>query len=304
MSPQYDIIIVGAGIAGSALAHALSTITSNAHPAPLRVLLLERSLAEPDRIVGELLQPGGVRALRQLGLEDCLEGFSAVPVRGYAVCMRGSVVRIPYPHGYEGRSFHHGPFVTKLRAQAMGASGVTVMQATVKELVECHVTGRVIGVRAAVTRDTNDSEGEESATTESFMADLVVVADGCFSNFRNMVMRPGQSRQPVTRSHFVGLVLEDATLPVHEHGTVALVKGHGPVLLYQIAERDTRILIDVKQPLPADLKVLTPRLLPASHLLSSLYLVAHLDKYRSSTSPRPTPARAVRLVYPTPQANA
>jgi 2-polyprenyl-6-methoxyphenol hydroxylase-like FAD-dependent oxidoreductase len=29
-------------------------------------------LEEPNRIVGELLQPGGVQALEQLGLRDCL----------------------------------------------------------------------------------------------------------------------------------------------------------------------------------------------------------------------------------------
>ena len=36
------------------------------------VILLEKSLKQPDRIVGELLQPGGVRALEELGLRDCL----------------------------------------------------------------------------------------------------------------------------------------------------------------------------------------------------------------------------------------
>jgi squalene monooxygenase len=56
-----DGIIVGAGIAGCALAIALGNQGR-------RVVLLERSLREPDRIVGELLQPGGVRALQDLGI--------------------------------------------------------------------------------------------------------------------------------------------------------------------------------------------------------------------------------------------
>ena len=34
-----------------------------------RVTVVERDMREPDRIVGELLQPGGYRALRKLGLE-------------------------------------------------------------------------------------------------------------------------------------------------------------------------------------------------------------------------------------------
>jgi 2-polyprenyl-6-methoxyphenol hydroxylase-like FAD-dependent oxidoreductase len=33
-----------------------------------RVTIIERDLKEPDRIVGELLQPGGCKALSKLGL--------------------------------------------------------------------------------------------------------------------------------------------------------------------------------------------------------------------------------------------
>ena len=35
-----------------------------------QVLLIERDWSEPDRIVGELLQPGGVQALQRLGLDS------------------------------------------------------------------------------------------------------------------------------------------------------------------------------------------------------------------------------------------
>lgn len=34
-----------------------------------RVKVIERDLTEPDRIVGELLQPGGFLKLQELGLE-------------------------------------------------------------------------------------------------------------------------------------------------------------------------------------------------------------------------------------------
>jgi squalene monooxygenase len=58
---KYDVAIVGAGIIGCALATALGKQGR-------KVLVLERDLSEPDRIVGELLQPGGVQALEKLGL--------------------------------------------------------------------------------------------------------------------------------------------------------------------------------------------------------------------------------------------
>lgn len=246
-SSHYDIIIVGAGIAGSALAHALSSITSLSRKEPLRICLLERSLAEPDRIVGELLQPGGVMALKRLGMQECLQNIDAIPVHGYCVIKSGDIVHIPYPDRHEGRTFHHGRFVQALRTKAKRAGGVDVVEASVSELIECDYTRRVIGVRA--TR-----KGLEKK--EGFWADLVVIADGCFSNFRSVVMGPA-GRKTRTTSQFVGAILEDARLPMAQHGTVALVKGSGPVLLYQIGEHDTRILIDVKQPLPSDLKACT-----------------------------------------------
>lgn len=41
-----------------------------------KVTVVERDLREPDRIVGELLQPGGYRALRELGLEGKTHGMT------------------------------------------------------------------------------------------------------------------------------------------------------------------------------------------------------------------------------------
>jgi squalene monooxygenase len=58
---EADVVIVGAGVVGCAVAVALGRQGRS-------VILLERSLKEPDRIVGELLQPGGVEALENLGL--------------------------------------------------------------------------------------------------------------------------------------------------------------------------------------------------------------------------------------------
>ena len=37
-----------------------------------RVTVIERDLKQPDRIVGELLQPGGFHCLKSLGLEGTI----------------------------------------------------------------------------------------------------------------------------------------------------------------------------------------------------------------------------------------
>jgi squalene monooxygenase len=62
MAPhRSDIVIVGGGVAGCAAAVAFGKQGRT-------VVLLEKSLAQPERVVGELLQPGGVRALHSLGM--------------------------------------------------------------------------------------------------------------------------------------------------------------------------------------------------------------------------------------------
>ncbi|XP_073092362.1 serine/threonine-protein kinase TAO1-like isoform X4 [Manis javanica] len=57
-----EVIIVGSGVLGSALAAVLSRDGR-------KVSVIERDLKEPDRIVGEFLQPGGYPVLKDLGLE-------------------------------------------------------------------------------------------------------------------------------------------------------------------------------------------------------------------------------------------
>lgn len=74
---------------------------------------------------------------------------------------------------------------------------------------------------------------------EKYRANLVIVADGCFSNFR-MTAIGSSIRKLVIRRHFVSAVLEDASLPIPNHGNIMLVKSFGTVLLYQIGEHDTR----------------------------------------------------------------
>ncbi|KAI5887401.1 SE-domain-containing protein [Schizophyllum commune H4-8] len=257
---SYDLIIVGAGVVGSALAYGLSS--SQPH---LRICLLERSLAEPDRIVGELLQPGGVRALEELGMKDALDGIDSSPTYGYCVMdtKEGTQVQVPYQDGKIGACFHHGRFINALRAKVaqrnrgqLRAGGIDMLEATVSELItEDDAPDVVLGVRA--TRKTEDGGVEKVV----YRAPLTVICDGCFSNFRNTVLGEERSLKPTVRSHFVGLVVRGLNLPYKQHGTVALVQGHGPILMYQIdtAGRGedapgTRMLVDVRNPFPDDLK--------------------------------------------------
>jgi len=249
---EADVVIVGAGILGCALAVALGGQGRS-------VILLEKSLKEPDRIVGELLQPGGVAALEKLGLRDCLEGIDAIKVYGYDVIYYNEEVRIPYPENAregvtetvadsrsdemrgmkrkrpEGRSFHHGRFIQRLRQKAMQNRNVTVVEGTATDLVRSGWTRQILGVQATV-------QGEQ----DSFFGGLTIVADGYASKFRKQF----RTDLPVAKSKFWGLELIDAKLPMPNHGHVILGDG-APVLLYQIGTHETRALIDIPENLPS-----------------------------------------------------
>lgn len=104
------------------------------------MLCLERDLTQPDRIVGELLQPGGYLALKRLGLAHCTEGIDAQRVTGYALFKDGVSTCVEYPlegqsADIAGRSFHHGRFIQKLRHAAAAHESVTMRQAVVLRLV-------------------------------------------------------------------------------------------------------------------------------------------------------------------------
>ncbi|KAL4400874.1 Squalene epoxidase [Malassezia pachydermatis] len=248
----YDIIVIGAGIVGSSVSTALGR-------SGRRVLVLERDLNEPDRIVGELLQPGGVRALQLLGLADTLEGIDAIPAEGYHIFLSPEEsVKIAYPavaelpssygrseplgknYHYAGRSFHHGRFIMNLRRKMNEQENVTVKQATVTNLLHDPKDQRVVGV-------------ESSAGT--FKAPVTIVADGIFSKFRKEY---GGAYKPKVRSHFVGLELPPDAVISRYHGHVILNqqaakeavpgKAVGPALVYQIGSDATRLLVDVPGP--------------------------------------------------------
>ncbi|CAN1777462.1 Squalene monooxygenase SE1 [Linum perenne] len=222
-----DVIIVGAGVAGAALAHTLGKDGR-------RVVVIERDLTEPDRIVGELLQPGGYLKLIELGLEtDCVEEIDAQRVVGYALIKDGKSTRLSYPldkfqEDVAGRSFHNGRFIQRMRQKAATLPNVRLEQGTVTSLLEEN------GVINGVQYKTKDGQQLEA------YAPLTVVCDGCFSNLRRNLCT---SKVDVP-SCFVGLILENCQLPFANHGHVILADP-SPILFYPISSTEIRCLVDV-----------------------------------------------------------
>lgn len=74
MQSEADVVVVGGGIAGGALASALAA-------GGLSVYLLERQAKYEDLVRGEFLTPWGIRELQTLGLEECLQAADAWTLR-------------------------------------------------------------------------------------------------------------------------------------------------------------------------------------------------------------------------------
>lgn len=83
---DYDLTIVGGGLAGSALAIVMAR-------AGRRVLVVEREKQFRDRIRGELLQPWGSREAKRLGIYDELLATCALEAPFWSYHLSGAFVR-------------------------------------------------------------------------------------------------------------------------------------------------------------------------------------------------------------------
>ncbi|KAF5220496.1 hypothetical protein ECC02_006453 [Trypanosoma cruzi] len=260
---DYDAIIVGGSIAGPVMAKALSEQNR-------KVLLLERSLfVKPDRIVGELLQPGGINALKQVNMEGCATSVG-MPCEGYMLLdAKGVGVKLPYGAGFQGVSFHFGDFVNNLREHVWYncSSNVTMLEATVNTvLVEnTGLLERAYGVEYSISEDYKVPEtpfrrdvSAQSQSTEKTTAivrrvataPLIIMCDGGSSKFKSKYQHytPAQDYH----SNFVGLILRNVQLPSEKYGTVFLAKT-GPVLSYRLDPNELRMLVDYNKPTLPDL---------------------------------------------------
>ncbi|KAI0600900.1 squalene epoxidase [Biscogniauxia sp. FL1348] len=256
---EADVVVVGAGVFGCAIAFALANQGRS-------VILLERWMKEPNRIVGELLQAGGLNSLRKLGLGHCVDDIDAVPCYGFSVFFHGKNVEMPYPYVEglvdnsgkpiasanksahpkkelprpEGRSFHHGRFIMQLRRSCLNHPNITVVETEAVDTIKGDHNPEILGVQ---TLTLNPSTGKKEPDT--FFGQLTIVADGYASKFRKQYL----TQTPVVRSKFYALELQDCQLPSPNHGHV-VIGASAPVLLYQIGSRETRVLVDVPERLP------------------------------------------------------
>ncbi|KAL1210246.1 Squalene epoxidase 5 [Cardamine amara subsp. amara] len=223
-----DVIIVGAGIGGSALAYALAKDGRRVH-------VIERDMREPERMMGEFMQPGGRLMLSKLGLQDCLEEIDAQKAIGLAVYKDGKEAVAPFPvennnFPYEptGRCFYNGRFVQRLRQKASSLPNVKLEEGTVKSLIEEK------GVIKGVTY--KNKSGEEITA----FAPLTVVCDGCYSNLRRSL----NDNNAKVLSYQVGYISKNCRLEEPEKLHLIMAKPSF-AMLYQISSTDVRCVFEI-----------------------------------------------------------
>jgi squalene monooxygenase len=219
---EFDIIVIGAGVAGGVFAAS--------QPSGTRILVIERDLTEPDRIIGELMQPGGIQALTQMGLGHLLEGIDAQEVNGYNLIKGNERFTIHYDEvqkGIKGIGLRNGKFLTNIRQELAKRENITVVEGNVTQILEKDNT--IIGVTYT----------QEDGTPVSQYAKLTIVCDGPMSVLRDKLSKVNKQ----VTSYFMGLVIKDLELEFPSYGHM-IVTGDFPVLVYPIHTNAYRILID------------------------------------------------------------
>jgi 2-polyprenyl-6-methoxyphenol hydroxylase-like FAD-dependent oxidoreductase len=201
-APDFDVVIVGGGIAGSSLGGVLAR-------GGLGVLVVEKEARFRDRIRGEGTWPWGVAEARQAGLADLLDAAGTVEMRAFKRYENGQPVETiwerPAPDDVPGLGFYHPRFQEAALswAEAQGATTIRPAKAT-----RFSRDGRP-SITVAV-------DGRES----KFNARLIVGADGKLSMTRRWT---GGESVADPENHRMGGVLVSGAVYDREWDNVAWV---------------------------------------------------------------------------------
>ena len=191
---RYDVVTVGGGIAGAALAKALA---ERGH----RVLVVERERQFKDRVRGEALAPWGIGCARELGIFELLERrcghmlrYWNIHVGGQQILSRDLFATTPQEAGW--LTYYH-PTMQDVLLRAAADAGAEVRRGA-------QVTDVRPGPPAHVTI-------QQDGATDEVEARLVVGADGRSSPIRRLGgFRP---EQDPPRLLFAGILLDGVAAP-------------------------------------------------------------------------------------------
>ena len=188
---DYDLIVVGGGLGGAALAKIMAN-------AGATVMVLEQEGKFKDRVRGEFMPPWGVAEARRLGLEDSLQSCGCYVSHIETGLGPARDLAATTPQGLPGLGFSH-PEMQETLLEAAAVAGAQVRRGVA-------VTGIEPGQPARV-------QFRESDRTKSLSARLVVAADG-----RNSAARKWAGFPVRFQPHpflFAGVLLTGLAMPRH-----------------------------------------------------------------------------------------
>ena len=196
MSNGYDLVIIGGGVGGSALAAGMAT-------AGARTLVVEAEQSFRDRVRGEAIMPWGVAEVRILGLEAVLEKAGANP--------------LTFWDSYQGadRSGHRDlTRTTPVHEPVMACYHPALQAALLQHAEGCGAEvwrgARAIGLTTAAGSSRPTVSVERNGVARDFTARLVVGADGRGSPTRAWAAFP--TRQDPERNLVSGVLMDGVEL--------------------------------------------------------------------------------------------
>ena len=231
MSPtanDADVIVVGAGPAGSTTAYYLAR-------AGLDVLMLEKAAFPRDKVCGDGLTPRAVRQLVRMGIDTSAPGW----IRNHGLRVIGGGMRVEMPWPELASYPNYGLVRTRmdfdeLLARHAEKSGARLRESTnVTGPVIDERSGRIVGVAAKPV----DGNGRTAGAQVTYRAPLVVAADGVSSRLATAMGIHKRDDRPMgvaVRTYFTTPRHDDdwmeswLELPVrNEHGREELLPGYG-----------------------------------------------------------------------------
>jgi 2-polyprenyl-6-methoxyphenol hydroxylase-like FAD-dependent oxidoreductase len=185
---MYDVIVVGARIAGASTALLLAR-------RGLRVLCLDRATFPSDTLSNHQIHLPGVARLKRWGVLGAIVGARTPPTRELRFDTGRIVLEGRFPP-FDGADAMYGPRRTvldKILVDAARASGVEVLEDVVVETL-CGAGDRVEGVRART--------GTDRPVAES--APLVIGADGKHSLVAKLGSAVAYCQKPVLTAAYYG----------------------------------------------------------------------------------------------------
>ncbi len=198
-----DVIVIGAGPAGSAMATLLAQEGYS-------VLLLEKGVFPRDKVCGDFVSPKGLLHLKKLGCYEKIASRDLTPIQRTSVYLNGSKLyegSLPQLPGYPPFAYaiprNELDEILFRRAQEAGA--VTVEGCHV---VGFHTTPTIVCV-----------EAQQAGRKKRFAGRVIIGADGANSvvaRFADLMMNDARYVFPSIRGYCRGLSFEEAILFVDE----------------------------------------------------------------------------------------